>query len=131
VAGEQALRQAVAALAEDQQATIAEDLRRRAFSTRVVDVVVEGSRVGTDIDGLTRALEAGLGPVQSLIPRGVAAGEARFQVRSTAGAFELARQLSARGLDASTVEIVQVIANRLRLAIASPSLAGELEEGSP
>ncbi len=78
MAGEQALRQAVAALAEDQQATIA--------------------------------------------------GEAGFQVRSTAGAFELARQLSARGLDASTVEIVQVIANRLRLAIASPSVAGELEE---
>ncbi len=118
-AGERALRHAVGLLADSLRAIIAEDLRRRAFSIRVVDVVVEGPGVATDLDGLTRALETGLGPIQSLMPRGVEAGQARFEVRSTVGAFDLARHLSVRGLDSAAVEIQQVTANRLRFALRS------------
>ena len=127
-AGERALRHAVSMLADSLRAMIAEDLRRRAFSTRSVEIVVEGPRVTADLDGLTRALESGLGTVQALVPRGVEAGQARFQVHSTAGAFDLARQLRARGLESSAVEILQVTANTLRFAVRSPPLAGELEE---
>ena len=45
-----------------------------------------------------------------------------------AGAFDLARQLSARGLETSAVEILQVTANSLRFAIRSTELTGELEQ---
>lgn len=127
-AGERALRHAVSILADSLRATIAEDLRQRAFSTRVVDIVVEGPRVAADLDGLTRALVSGLGPVQTLVPRSVEAEHARFQVHTTAGAFDLARQLSARGLETSAVEILQVTANSLRFAIRSTELTGELEQ---
>ncbi|SVC47554.1 uncharacterized protein METZ01_LOCUS300408, partial [marine metagenome] len=127
-AGERALRHAVSILADSLRATMAEALRHRAFSTRVVDIVVEGPRVAADLDGLTRALVSGLGPVQTLVPRGVEAGHARFQVHTTAGAFDLARQLSAHGLETSAVEILQVTANSLRFAIRSTKLTGELEQ---
>ena len=124
-AGERALRHAVALLSDSLRVVLAEDLRQRAFSTRVVDLVVEGPGVTADIDGLVRTLEAGLGPIQALIPREVEVGQARFQVRSTVGAFDLARQLSAHGLESAAVEILQVTANSLRVALASPALAGE------
>ena len=122
-AGERALRHAVALLSDTLRANMAEDLRQRAFSTRVVDLVVESDRASSDLDGLTRALESGLGPVQSLLSRGVDLGAARFEVRSTSSAFDLARQLSSKGIDAMAVEILQVTANSLRLSLQAPKMA--------
>jgi hypothetical protein len=123
-AGKRALRHAVDLLGDSLRIVLAEDLRQRAVSTRVVDLVIEGPGVTADIDGLVRAMESGLGPIQALIPRKVEAGQARFQVRSATGAFGLARQLSAHGLESAAVEIVQVTAHSLRVVLASPALEG-------
>ncbi|MDA0338069.1 MAG: hypothetical protein O2782_23105 [bacterium] len=124
-AGERALRHAVAIISDSLRALLAEELRQRAFSTRVVELVVEGDRVSAGLDGLVRALESGLGPLQSLTPRLIEVNQASFQIRSTASSFELARLLSARGLDDTSVEILQVTANGLRVALGSPEPAGE------
>lgn len=124
-AGEAALQEAVDLVRQDLQKALAEDLRRRAFSSRLVDVIVESPRVSVDLAGLTRDLETGLGAVQTLTTRTIEGSVARFRVRSTSGAFDLARQLSARGVERSSVEILKVTPNSLRVALHT------VEQGTP
>jgi hypothetical protein len=126
-AGEKALRHAVALLGDSLRALLAEDLRQRAFSTRVVELIIEGPRVMADIDEVVRALESGLGSIQSLTPREAETGRATFQLRSTASAFDLARRLSAHGLETASVEILQVTANRLRVSLGTAEFARDTE----
>lgn len=122
-AAERALQHAVSEVADSLRAVLAEDLRQRAFSTRTTELLVEGLGTVPDLDQLVRSLELALGPVQSLVARTVTAELASFQVQSTSSAFELARQLSARGLPSAAVEIRRVTANRLRVALhAVPAL---------
>lgn len=116
-AAERALEHALGEMADSLRAALAEDLRQRAFSVRTTELIVEGRRLSQDLDELVRTLETAIGPVQSLVPRAVEADVASFQVQSTRGAFELARHLSAHGLQSTAVEIRQVSANRLRVAL--------------
>lgn len=115
VAGERALRQGMAALAADLRRALAEDLRRRAYSGRSVRVIVEGEGLSA-LAELTRDLAVGLG-TDGLRPRGLGEGQATFDVHTPLAAFDLARQLSARGLAQRDVEILQVTANTLRFAV--------------
>lgn len=119
-AAEAAIEQAVEGVTDSLRALLAEDLRARAYSARFVDLIVESPRVAADLAGLTRDLESGLGPVQSLTPRRVDGPVVNYRVRSASGAFDLARHLSARGLGGDAVEILQVTPNRLRVSLQAP-----------
>lgn len=124
VAGERALRHGASLLADRLRKALAEDLQRRAYAGRLVQVVAEGGSVGSAVDELTRDLSACLGLSGAMRLRAVDGGRVVFEVRTPLDAFDLARRLSARGLPRREVSILQVTPNRLRVAVAAATPNG-------
>ena len=122
-AGERALQHGISQLSEDLRRALSEDLRRRSYGGRTVQVVVESPRVGSGLDELARDLAQGLGTVAPLRPRSVSEARAEFDVHTPLTAYDLARQLSSRGLPDGDVQILQVTANTLRCNVQSVGVA--------
>ncbi|MEE2656881.1 MAG: hypothetical protein VX733_00135 [Candidatus Latescibacterota bacterium] len=115
-AGEIALRWAAESLAEPLRKELAEEVRRRAYVQRPVRLTLTGHS-GT-IRNVGERLHQQLRGVDRIAPRQIDEDLAVFDLNTQLGAFDIARQVSARGLGDFDVEILQVTANTLKLELA-------------
>jgi hypothetical protein len=110
-----AVEEGVAALATDLLAHITNDWRKKAYSSRLVRIEVEGDREQLTLFERDFPL---VGGIEKIYPRTYKSSGAVYDIRSKNAAFHLARQLSAKGLAGLDVEIMQVSLNTLKLHLS-------------
>lgn len=121
-----ALGEAVDQIAAALRAALVEDLRQRAFSDHTIHLAIEGT--AAQLDAVEQVWTRSALTGTPLRPHGRDNGQGRYSVEISGSAYELARELSARGLGADSgvaMEILQASANRLRLRVRSQVTAGQ------
>jgi hypothetical protein len=114
-AARKAARQGAAKLAPQVVRKLLKDWQEKLYAGRLVQVQVEAT------DGQLRRFEREfpqkVSGIDQLRSRGVTGGVGRFEARARHEAFQLARELSARGMGDLNVEILGVTANTLSLKL--------------
>ena len=116
-AGRKVARQLLADLAESIAADVVSDLREKAYSGRIIQLLVRAD--SQQLRRFEENLPLRISGIEKLYPRSYESGLATYDVRAFGAAFDVARQLSARGLENLGVEILQVSANSLRLKLSN------------
>jgi len=120
-AAEKAIRKSVAAAGDSLVARLAEEVRRKAFSRRSIVL-----RVRAPLDLLTafeEELPHRITAVEQLERQAYAEGLGLYDLQGRAAGFDLARALSATGMEVATVEITHASTNTLSLALTRRKLA--------
>ena len=111
-----AIRQGILQVADELVERIAQDWREKVYSGRTIQVIVRAGRAQLDL--FERDFPVRVGGIEKLYPRTYQAGEAVYEARSKNAAFQIARELSSKGLADLDVEILQVSLNTLKLQLA-------------
>ena len=111
-----AIRQGILQVADELVERIAQDWREKVYSGRTIQVIVRAGRAQLDL--FERDFPVRVGGIEKLYPRTYQAGEAVYEARSKNAAFQVARELSSKGLEDLDVEILQVSLNTLKLQLA-------------
>ncbi len=96
-------------------ADLVENWRQKAFSHRLVRVVID--LADADLQRVEQLLVEAMGAAHPLHRRSVIDGVAVYDVKGSKSGFELARQLVGRGMDPFQLTIRQTTANTLKLRI--------------
>lgn len=118
-ARQKVLQDGVDALSQQLVADMIENWRQKAFSHRLVRLVVDLE--GVDFLLFEQALFEALGTAQSPLRRSVVDGRATYDIKGTRSGFDIARHLVGRGLDPFQLSIRQTTANTLKLRVAGES----------
>lgn len=112
---EKAIRSGMGKLADELLKQLAEDWREKVYSGRLIRLVVEGSREQLQI--FERDFPISIGGIEKLYPRNYSGEEGMYDARSKNTGFQVARELTVKGLANFDVEIVQVSLNALKLQL--------------
>ena len=115
-AAEKAIRQGIERLADELVEQIVQDWRDKVYSGRLIRLVVEADR--EELDLFERDFPSRVNGIDRLYPRTYNAGLAVYEAQSRNAAFQVARELSEKGLDGLDVEILQVSLNTLKLQLS-------------
>lgn len=115
-AARKAARQGVEKLAPELVKKLLGDWQERVYSGRQLQLQVQAS--ADQLRLFERDFPTAVGGIDKLYPRGFAAGVARYEARAHSEGFQIARELSAKGLGDLDVEILQVTGNTLRLKLS-------------
>ena len=94
-----------------------ENWRQKVYSGRTISLTVKGNRRLADY--FEREFPLRVAGIEKLYPRSFKADLAVYDVRSKTPAFQVARELSAKGLGDLDIEIVQVTPNTMRLELSN------------
>jgi|APSaa5957512622_1039677.scaffolds.fasta_scaffold43284_2 hypothetical protein len=94
---------------------LAEDWREKAYSGRLLRLVIEGKRERLTL--FEREFPARIGGIEKLYPRSYSAGRGVYDARSQHTGFQVARSLVAREWEGMDIEVVQVTPNSLKLQL--------------
>ncbi|MFC1525342.1 hypothetical protein ACFL6X_00850 [Candidatus Latescibacterota bacterium] len=122
-AAEEAIRRAVGDLGKSLVDGLAEEMRRKAYAERVLQLEVHGSP--SALSRLEEELPRRVGAIDELKPRSYGDNHAVYDMRVHSTAFEVARSLSAGALEGADLEILWVSANTLTLRL--PMAAADSE----
>ena len=113
-----AIADAVPHVAAELGAALVEELRARLYDGRLIEVVITAENPRA-LQVFESEAEARLSAVDRLYPRArTPSGEARYEARSKATAFDLAREITAKGLGEMSIEIVRVTTNTIALRLS-------------
>lgn len=115
-AARKAVRQGVQKLAPSLVKKLLADWREKVYSGRQLQLQVQGS--AAQLRHFERDFPVAVGGIDKLQPRGFAAGVARYETRAHSEGFQIARELSGKGLGELNVEILQVTGNTLQLKLS-------------
>ncbi|MEE3042987.1 MAG: hypothetical protein VX948_19145 [Candidatus Latescibacterota bacterium] len=113
-----ALTEAVTNAQDSLRVILVEDLRRRAYADRTIQVQFEGGQQELDA---VESLWAAAGFAGSLRPHSRDEALARYELDLSGSAFDLARAVSSHGVGRFDVQLLQVSANRIRLRLHEPA----------
>ena len=94
---------------------IVDDWRKKAYSGRLLALEIVGDP--TQVGAFEREFPLRIGGIERLYPRSVSGGVARYDAQSKSAGFQIARELSAKGLEGIDLEIVEVSLNAMRLKL--------------
>lgn len=117
-AAEQAIRRAVDSVGVRLAAILAEEVRLKAFSPRQIALRVQAPH--HLLAPFEAQLPGRLTAIEGLERRAYKDGLGLYDLRGTAAGHDLARSLSAVGLDSMKVEIVHASTNALSLMLSAP-----------
>lgn len=112
---EKAIRTGMGKLADELIKRLAEDWREKVYSGRLIRLVVEGNREQLQI--FERDFPVSIGGIGKLYPRNYSGEVGVYDARSKNTGFQVARELTAKGLENFDIEIVQVSLNALKLQL--------------
>ncbi len=115
-AARKAAGQGTARLAPQMVKKLLGDWQEKVYSGRMLQVQVEAST--TQLHRFEREFPTRVGGVDRLHPRGAEGGVGRYEVRARHEGFQVARELSAKGLGDLNVEILGVTGNTLSLKLS-------------
>ena len=115
-AAHKAAQQGTAKLAPQLVKKLLKDWQEKVYSGRQVQLQVEAS--ASQLRRFERDFPTHVGGVDKLRSRGFAAGVARYETRARSEGFQIARELSAKGVGALNVEILGVTGNTLQLKLS-------------
>ena len=115
-ASTKAIAAGVEALADELIENIVEDWREKVYSGRLIHLEVEADR--EKLARFEREFPQQVGGIQKMYTRAYKEEGAIYEVRIENAAFQLARELSAKGLAGFDIEIVEVSFNTLRLVLS-------------
>lgn len=115
-AARKATRQGVERLAPELVKRLLADWQQRLYSGRQLELVVQAS--ASQLRLFERDFPTHVGGIDKLHPRGYRSGVARYEARSHSAGFQIARELSAKGMGDLNVEILQVTGNTLELKLS-------------
>ena len=115
-AARKAVRQGVESLTAELVKTLLADWRDKVYSGREVQLQVQAS--ADQLRQFERDFPISVGGIDALYPRGFSAGIARYDARAHSQGFQIARELSAKGLGDLNVEILLVTNNTLQLKLS-------------
>ncbi len=115
-AAHKAIRQGVGELAPALVERLLENWRQQVYSGRQLQLVVLG--LPGQLQAFERDFPLRVRGIDKLQPRAYSAGQAQYEARARNAAFQVARELSAKGLGALNVEILQVSPNTLKLKLS-------------
>ena len=114
-AARKAVRLGLNDLADELVRRIVGDWREKAYSGRLLRLEIEGNPPAVAV--FERELPLRIGAIEKLYPRIVESGLARYDAQSKSAGFQVARELSAKGLEGLDLEIVKVSLNAVRLKL--------------
>lgn len=115
-AAHKAIRRGVEELGPALLERLMADWRAKVYSGRQIQLEVLGQPGQLRI--FERDFPARVGGIDKLYPRAYSAGQAQYDARARSAAFQVARELSAKGLGELNVEILQVSLNTLKLKLS-------------
>lgn len=115
-AAHKAARQGTAKLTPELVKRLLKDWQEKVYSGRQLQVQVEAST--SQLRRFERDFPIHVGGIDQLHPRGYEAGVARYEVRARSEAYQVARELSAKGMGDLNVEILGVTGNTLQLKLS-------------
>jgi len=115
-AAQKAARQGTARLAPQLVKKLLKDWQEKVYAGRPLQLQVEAS--ASQLRRFERAFPAQVGGIDHLQPRGMAGGVGRYEARARHEGFQVARELSAKGLGDLNVEILAVTGNTLSLKLS-------------
>lgn len=115
-AARKAIRQGVARQVPALVERLAADWREQVYSGRQLRLTVLGQP--GQLRQFERDFPSRVSGIDQLYPRAYEAGQAQYEVRAKSAAFQVARELSAKGLGDLDVEILQVSLNTLKLKLS-------------
>ena len=117
-AAEGAIQRAVDAVGECIVVSLAEEVRAKAYSPRRVSLQVQAPHdlLGAFEEELRRRVSA----IERLERRAYEDGRGLYDLQARAAGFDLARSVSAAGLEAMDVEILHASSNTLSLSLSRP-----------
>jgi hypothetical protein len=116
-AAAKAVRQGTGGLSAQLVTRLAEDWRQKVYAGRLLHLVVQGQPA--QLQAFEREFPGRAGGIDKLYPRQYAAGRGEYDAHSQSAAFQVARELSARGLDSLDVDVVSVSLNTLELRLVA------------
>ncbi|MBM3278453.1 MAG: hypothetical protein FJY95_10295 [Candidatus Handelsmanbacteria bacterium] len=115
-AAQKAARQGTARLAPQLVKKLLKDWQEKVYAGRPLQLQVEAS--ASQLRRFERTFPAQVGGIDHLQPRGMAGGVGRYEARARHEGFQVARELSAKGLGDLNVEILAVTGNTLSLKLS-------------
>ena len=94
---------------------IVDDWRQKTYSGRLLALEIVGGP--SQVGAFEREFPLRIGGIERLYPRSVSGGVARYDAQSKSAGFQIARELSAKGLEGIDLEIVDVSFNSMRLKL--------------
>ena len=94
---------------------LAKDWQEKVYSGRLIRLEIEAQREKLDL--FERDFAVQIGGIERVYPRSYGEGRAVYEVQAKNAAYQVARELSAKGLQGVDVEILQVSLNTLKVKI--------------
>lgn len=117
---EKGIRSGAEKLTDQLVERLAEDWREKAYSGRLLRLVIEGKRERLTL--FEREFPARVGGIEKLYPRSYSGGRGVYDARSQHTGFQVARSLVAREWEGMDIEVVQVTPNSLKLQLNSDAV---------
>ena len=114
-AARKAVRLGLNDMAADLVRRIVDDWREKAYSGRLLRLEIEGTPPAVAV--FEREFPLRIGAIEKLYPRTVESGLARYDAQAKSAGFQVARELSAKGVEGLDLEIVKVSLNAVRLKL--------------
>jgi hypothetical protein len=112
---EKGIRSGAEKLTDQLVERLAEDWREKAYSGRLLRLVIEGERERLTL--FEREFPTRVGGIEKLYPRSYSSGRGVYDARSQQNGFQVARSLVAREWEGMDIEVVQVTPNSLKLQL--------------
>ena len=107
--------QGIQALSGELLEKLAKDWQQKVYSGRLIRLEIEAQREKVNL--FERDFAARVGGIERVYPRSFADGLAIYEIQAKNSAYQVARELSAKGLVGADVEILQVSLNTLKVKI--------------
>ena len=107
--------QGIQALSGELLEKLAKDWQQKVYSGRLIRLEIEAQREKVNL--FERDFAARVGGIERVYPRSFADGLAIYEIQAKNSAYQVARELSAKGLVGADVEILQVSLNSLKVKI--------------
>ena len=114
-AARKAVRLLLQEMADELVRRIVDDWRQKTYSGRLLALEIVGGP--SQVGAFEREFPLRIGGIERLYPRSVSGGVARYDAQSKSAGFQIARELSAKGLEGIDLEIVDVSFNSMRLKL--------------
>lgn len=107
--------QGIQAMSDELVKRLVKDWQEKVYSGRLIRLEIEAQRDKLDL--FERDFSVQVGGIERLYPRTYAEGKAVYEVQAKNAAYQVARELSAKGLEGVDVEILEVSLNTLKVKI--------------